>query len=106
MRSRVTRSFRHHDHGASLRSSKGIPLAFQVLDDARRIIGAEVGEQGRHLRMVTRHDDKSEKAGQARRVDRHHRHQPRSARPLRKATRLCTNGPQGFGPEDRLGNYA
>ena len=26
-------------------------------------------------------------------------------RPLRKATRLCTNCPQGFGPEDRLGNY-
>ena len=26
-------------------------------------------------------------------------------RPLRKATRLCTNGPQGFGPRDRLGNY-
>ena len=26
-------------------------------------------------------------------------------RPLRKATRLCTNGPQGFGPKDRLGNY-
>ncbi len=26
-------------------------------------------------------------------------------RPLRKATRLCTNSPQGFGLEDRLGNY-
>ncbi len=26
-------------------------------------------------------------------------------RPLRKATRLCTNCPQGFGPKDRLGNY-
>ena len=26
-------------------------------------------------------------------------------RPLRKATRLCTNCPQGFGPRDRLGNY-
>jgi hypothetical protein len=25
--------------------------------------------------------------------------------PLRKATRLCTNRPQGFGPWDRLGNY-
>ena len=25
--------------------------------------------------------------------------------PLRKATRLCTNRPQGFGPRDRLGNY-
>src|SRR3979490_2076539 len=24
---------------------------------------------------------------------------------LRKATRLCTNCPQGFGPRDRLGNY-
>jgi hypothetical protein len=26
-------------------------------------------------------------------------------RPFRKATRLCTNRPQGFGPRDRLGNY-
>ena len=26
-------------------------------------------------------------------------------RPFRKATRLCTNCPQGFGPRDRLGNY-
>src|SRR3954464_1659528 len=26
-------------------------------------------------------------------------------RPLRKATRLCTNRPQGFGPKIRIGDY-
>jgi hypothetical protein len=88
---------RHHDDRAFVAQLEGNRLALQILDDAGGIFGGEIGEQGGHLRRRDAHDDKGEEADQRGR-DRNHGHQPCRTRPLRKATRLCTNRPQGFGP--------
>jgi hypothetical protein len=68
---------RHHDHGAVVAQFVGNGLAFQVLDDAGGILGAEVGEQGGHLRRGDAHNDKRKEADQGD-CDRDHREQPRS----------------------------
>ena len=72
---------RHHDHGAVVAQFVRNRLAFQVLDDAGGILGAEVGKQGGHLRRSDAHDDKREEADQGD-CHRDHRQQPRSAQTL------------------------
>jgi hypothetical protein len=81
MRSRVTLSFRDHDHAAIVAQLEGNRLAFQILDDGGGILDAEVGKQRGHLWRGDAHDDKREETDQ-RGCDRDHRHQPRSAQTL------------------------
>ena len=70
--------FRHHDDRAFVAQFERYRLALQVLDDPGRILGAEVGKQGSHLRRGDAHDDEREEADQ-RCGDSNHRHQPRGA---------------------------
>src|SRR5579863_7127679 len=88
----------HHDHGAVIADFKGNGLAFQVLDDGRGILDAEVGKEGGHLRRGDAHDDEREETDQ-RGSHRDHRHQPRSTQALQEAYEtLQTNRPSDSAP--------
>jgi len=94
---------RHHDDGAIIAQFVGNGLAFQVLDDSRGILGAEVGKEGGHLRRGDAHDDKREEADQ-RGCHRDHRHQSRSAQTSQETYKtLQTNRPSRFGPKQPTG---
>jgi hypothetical protein len=89
---------RHHDDGAVVAQFEGNGLAFQVLDDGRGILDAEVGKEGGHLRRGDAHDDEREETEQ-RGCHRDHRHQPRSTQTLQEAHKtLQTNRPSDSAP--------
>ena len=88
----------HHDNRAVVAQFVGNGLAFQVLDDAGGVLGAEIGEKGGHLRRGDAHDDKRKEADQRGR-HRDHRHQPRSTQTFQEIHKtLQTNHPQDSAP--------
>src|SRR5487761_2083915 len=95
---------RHHDYGAIIAQFVGNGLAFQVLDDRGRILDAEVGVEGGHLRRGDAHNDEREEAEQ-RGCHRDHRHQPRSTQALQEGYETLHQLPLRFGSRSRLGNY-
>ncbi len=97
--------FRHHDYRAFVAQFERDRLALQLLDDAGRVFGRQIREQGRHLRRGGAHDDESEKADQrCRHGD--HRHHPRSAQPLEETCQtLQRTSPVRFGAR-RFGGHA
>ncbi len=73
----------HHDDGALVADFELDALALQVLDDARGILDAEIGEQRRHLRRGDAHDDEGEEADE-RGGDRDHGPEPGGTDALQK----------------------
>ena len=89
----------YEDDAAFIAQLKGDALAFEILDDARRVLEAEVGKQGRHLRRGDAHDDEGEEADQRGR-HRDHRRQPRSPQTLQKVYQTLQNRlPRRFGTQ-------
>src|SRR6516165_12673102 len=92
---------RHHDDGAVVADFEGNRLAFEVLDDGGRVLKAEVGKEGGHLRGGDAHDHEGEEADQ-RGCHRDHRRQARSTQPLQEAHEtLQTHRPSDSAPGNR-----
>src|SRR3974390_1142353 len=92
---------RHHDDGAVVADFEGNCLAFEVLDDGRRVLEAEVGKEGGHLRGGDAHDHEREEADQ-RGCHRDHRRQSRSTQPPQEAYEtLQTHCPSDSAPGNR-----
>ncbi len=85
---------RHHEDGAVIAHLVGDGLAFQLLDDARGVLIAEVGEQGGHLRRRDAHDDKRKEADQGQRHGRHRRQSRCSQRSQKSQQRLQSSAPE------------